>query len=645
MSIPDRDAEWLEADGLGGFASGTVGGIRRRRYHAWLLADTRDGRYVLVNGCDAWIETPVGTLPISTQRYLQHVETPHGGEQLRRFHCDPWPTWEFRIADRVTIRQELFVPREQPGVAVRWTCIGSAKGVKLHVRLFLSGRDYHATHHRNGDFNFQPTTDGPRLIWRPYPSLPAIVVDSNGEYSHYPLWYENFQYESERKRGLDDVEDLASPGEFHWSLDDEPAVLLIGTDQPIEADGHAAGSNADILTRYARLEHVERRRRGRLGGLGQAIESYLVRRSGRSTIIAGYPWFTDWGRDTFIAIRGLCLASHRTETARGILLAWAETVSRGMLPNRFPEGGDDPEFNAVDASLWYVVAVSDYLRAVAGTTLEDPVVQARLVHAAESIVSGYAAGTRFGIRADDDGLLACGEPGVQLTWMDAKVGDWVVTPRIGKPVEVQALWLNALAFAGRFRPHWRQLAEQAQQSFAQRFWNPGTGCLYDVVDADHRSQLVDPSIRPNQIFAVGGLPRMCLDGQQARSVVDVVEQHLLTPLGLRTLSPEDSGYVGLYSGDRRARDAAYHQGTVWPWLIGPFVEAWLRVRGNTQQARLEARERFLPPFESHLRQAGLGHISEIADADPPHTPRGCPFQAWSLGEFLRMKADVLDVPS
>jgi predicted glycogen debranching enzyme len=243
---------------------------------------------------------------------------------------------------------------------------------------------------------------------------------------------------------------------------------------------------------------------------------------------------------------------------------------------------------------------------------------------------------------DSDGLLAAGVPGVQLTWMDAKVGDWVVTPRIGKPVEVQALWLNALWIVGQIDSRWNEIFERGRAEFERRFWNASLGFLFDMVDVDHRSGATDSLIRPNQIFAVGGLPLALLDGERARSIVGVVEHHLLTPPGLRTLAPGSSGYTPHYVGTLRDRDAAYHQGTVWPWLAGPFAEAWLRVRGNTPGARDEARRRFLPPLEAHLNAAGLSHISEITDAEPPFTPRGCPFQAWSLGEFLRLKYDVLD---
>jgi predicted glycogen debranching enzyme len=366
----------------------------------------------------------------------------------------------------------------------------------------------------------------------------------------------------------------------------------------------------------------------------------VVRRGAGRTLVAGYPWFTDWGRDTFIALRGICLASKRLDLAGEILLEWASAVWDGMLPNRFPDRGDEPEFNAVDASLWYAVAVGEYLqlaRPPAG-------VRTRLEDAVRAILDGHVKGTRYGIRADADGLLAAGEPGVQLTWMDARIGERVVTPRIGKPVEVQGLWINALRLASGADEGWRRLAERAAASFGERFWNERAGCLYDVVDVDHVPGTADASLRPNQILAVGGLPHALLDGARARCVVDKVEAQLWTPLGLRSLAPHEAGYCGRYEGGPHERDGAYHQGTVWPWLAGPFVEAWLRVRGATPAARREARERFLTPLLAHLGEAGLSHVSEIADAEPPHAPRGCPFQAWSVGEALRLSLVVLAAP-
>jgi len=317
-----------------------------------------------------------------------------------------------------------------------------------------------------------------------------------------------------------------------------------------------------------------------------------------------------------------------------------------MLPNRFPDEGDAPEFNAVDASLWYVIAVQEYLEAAkaAGSSLACRFCGAPsgcLERAVLEILDGYAAGTRHGIRMDADGLLAAGVPGVQLTWMDAKVGDWVVTPRIGKPVEVQALWINALRIGARLDGRWAERFERARDSFAARFWNEEGGYLHDVVDVGHQPGTVDRTFRPNQVFAVGGLPYPVLAGDKARQLVDAVEARLLTPLGLRSLAPDDPAYIPRYAGGVRERDGAYHQGTVWPWLLGPFVEAWVRVRGGRATARDEARRRFLRPLLDHLTTAGLGHVSEVADGDTPHTPGGCPFQAWSVGEALRLDRVVL----
>jgi predicted glycogen debranching enzyme len=313
-----------------------------------------------------------------------------------------------------------------------------------------------------------------------------------------------------------------------------------------------------------------------------------------------------------------------------------------MLPNRFPDHGEAPEFNAVDASLWYVVAASELLNWEDGRlTIVSRDDRKAIETAILRIVAGYAAGTRFGIRMDEDGLLAAGIPGVQLTWMDARVGERVITPRIGKPVEIQALWLNALNIAGKLDPRWRAPFERGMHSFPERFWNDERGHLADVVDVDHVSGTRDDTCRPNQILAVGGLPIALVSGERARRVVECLEQCLLTPIGLRSLAPDESGYAPRYEGDSSTRDAVYHQGTVWPWLMGSFVDAWLCVRGNTEAARVEARSRFVEPLMSHLDEAGLGHVSEIADAEAPFVPRGCPFQAWSLGELLRVERALL----
>jgi len=646
----DGDAEWLEADGLGGFASGTVSGIRTRRYHALLLVATKPptGRYAMVQGLEAWVETASGSYALSCQRYAPDVVHPDGNQRLVDFEPDPWPRWIFGLEGRTQIEQELLVPYGRPAAVLSWRLRGPRRGARLFVRLLFSGRDVHALHHENPSFRFDPETRPGALAWRPYDGLPEVAVYSNAEYRHDPRWYRNFLYQEGRARGLDYIEDLASPGVLAWDLTSSRAVLMLAADTPA-AEGPGSGSPVPFeggeraQACLERLRAAERRRRGRFPTrLHRSADAYIVRRGAGKTIVAGYPWFTDWGRDTFISLRGLCLATGRLDEARAILLEWAGTVSQGMLPNRFVEEGEGPEFNSVDASLWYVIAVHDFLEASerAGRRV-PPRARKKLLGAVEAILSGYAAGTRYGIRLDRDGLLAAGEPGVQLTWMDAKVGDWVVTPRIGKPVEVEALWLNALRIGGASSARWNEVFERGLRSFGERFWNDSLGCLHDVVDPDHREGAADPSFRPNQIFAVGGLPLALVEGERGARIVEAVERRLLTPLGLRSLAPGEPGYQGRYEGGVLERDGAYHQGTVWPWLMGPFVEAWVRVRGGSAEAKREARERFIAPLLRHLDQAGIGHVSEIADGDPPHTPRGCPFQAWSLGELLRLEYRVL----
>jgi predicted glycogen debranching enzyme len=636
--------EWLEADGLGGFASGTAAGIRTRRYAALLLTATAPptGRVVLVNGFDAWVTTPSGRYAISSQHYGPDVTYPDGSSRISQFTTEPWPRWTFDLPDGTRVAQEILVPRDASAASVAWTLLSGTSPVTLEVRPFLSGRDYHSLHHENPDFRFDGTSlpEG-RLRFQPYASLPAITFRTNGSYEHGPEWYRYFLYIDERARGLDFSEDLASPGTLRFDLSQGDAVWLMA------AEGHeAALGGGSPEGAFEKLRASERERRAAFASrLERSADAYLVRRGSGQTVVAGYPWFTDWGRDTFIALRGLCLATGRLDEAGHILVEWAGQVSEGMLPNLFPDGKIQPEFNSVDASLWYLIAVSEYFaaRAAAGRRVTGAE-RATLQNAFGEILTGYARGTRFGIRADTDGLLAAGVPGVQLTWMDAKVGDWVVTPRIGKPVEIQALWINALKIADSFTDMFRELMANATESFERRFFNEDSGCLYDVVDPDHRPGTSDPTFRPNQILAVGGLPFPLVTGERARRIVDAVEARLWTPLGLRTLAPDDPRYRGRYEGGPLGRDGAYHQGTSWPWLLGAFVDAWVRVRGGGADAIRSARARFFAPLEAHLDEAGLGHVSEIADGDAPHTPRGCPFQAWSVGEMLRLDRVVLAPP-
>jgi predicted glycogen debranching enzyme len=632
--------EWLEADGLGGFASGTVIGPRTRRYHALLLTSENGpaGRRLLVNGLDVSVETTAGTFALSAQHYQPGVTAPDGANREQTFSIEPWPCWEFALPDGTRVTQEIFVPHGLRATVVRWRLPKPTQGVTLRVQPFLSNRDYHALHRENAAFCFDAERLGEQVTWRPYAGAPAIHALANAGYTHEPQWYRNFLYAAERARGLDDTEDLARPGTFSWNLTRGEAVLVLAD---LSALGRLTENGRSIAPTAAALARREQKRRASFPSpLHRAADAYLVAKGPAHTIVAGYPWFTDWGRDTFIALRGLCLASGRLAEAHGILRQWAGALSEGMVPNRFPDHGDKPEFNAVDASLWFVVAAHEFLTAAARRRFKITLAERSLLQSAiATIVDGYAHGTRHHIKMADDGLLAAGEPGVQLTWMDAKVGDWVVTPRIGKPVEIQALWINALHIATHIAPQiWQPVLKTATASFHTRFWNKELGCLYDVVDVNHEPGRVDASIRPNQIFAVGGLPFTLLQGADAERIVACVEHHLLTPLGLRTLSPHDPAYRPRYEGGVVARDGAYHQGTVWPWLLGAFVEAWLNIHGSTPATRTEARQRFLAPLHRHLESAGIGHVSEIADGAAPHAPRGCPWQAWSLGELLRLEA-------
>jgi predicted glycogen debranching enzyme len=634
--------EWLEADGLGGFASGTVSGIRSRRYHALLLTATIPpaGRLVLVNGFNAAVETANGSYALSSQLYRPDVMHPGGARRISEFKPEPWPQWIYALEDGTKIQQEIFAVNGASLVVLSWRLLISSAGAILTVRPFLSGRDYHSMHHENSAFQFQPYNDGKRLVWHPYPGIPGIIALVNGEYLHQPDWYRNFVYEQERDRGLDFTEDLAAPGIFRFDLSKGEAALIFAA-EGFENDRLPADQAAEQLLLNFRA--AERKRRAKFATpLDRAADAYLVKRGNGKTIVAGYPWFTDWGRDSFISMRGLCLATERLDDARDILLEWSGVVSEGILPNRFPDQGDRPEYNSVDASLWYVIAVYEFLQAIKSRSgMVYQWQKKSLQKAAEAILNGYSQGTCYDIHMDHDGLLAAGVPGVQLTWMDAKVGDWVVTPRIGKPVEIQALWLNALWIGGQFSERWKELFARGTESFGARFWNEQGGYLYDVVDADHQQGKCDASFRPNQIFAIGGLPIALLEGKRARKIVEAVMRRLWTPMGLRSLAPGEPGYTPRYDGGVRDRDGAYHQGTVWPWLVGPFVEAWVRACGESAQAKREARQRFLAPLFEHLNRAGLGHVSEIADAEPPHTPRGCPFQAWSLAELLRLDRVVL----
>jgi predicted glycogen debranching enzyme len=452
------------------------------------------------------------------------------------------------------------------------------------------------------------------------------------------FWYRNFEYEAERQRGLDYREDLYSPLGLSFDLKANPGADIIASTEPLDARDAASYQEREIERRRAITEAAPIDD-ALIKQLMTAADQYIVSRGNGKTVIAGYHWFTDWGRDTMISLPGLTLVTGRSDITRSVLLEFVEHLDAGMLPNRCPDAGEAPEYNTVDATLWLFEAV----RKLIDYTDDYDFVQSNLYQRLVETIQWHARGTRYGIRADDDGLLASGAPGVQLTWMDAKVGDFVVTPRHGKAVEIQALWYNALrvmeGLGGRFgdtpnEARFSEMAVRARSSFNRLFWNEEAGCLYDVVNGDFR----DASIRPNQIFAVS-LEHSMLSRGRAKRVVERVERELFTPYGLRSLARGDQSYRPRYEGDIWSRDTAYHQGTVWAWLLGPFITAYLKVN-STKRAAARASE-WLTSFEQHLRDAGLGQVSEIFDAEAPHEPRGCIAQAWSVAEVLR--ASVEDV--
>jgi predicted glycogen debranching enzyme len=473
---------------------------------------------------------------------------------------------------------------------------------------------------------------------QPYADLPRLyLVHQANEIETQGGWYYNFEYDVERERGLDFQEDLFQPLTLRANLTEGRSFAVIASTEPHQARKAHELRRLEVARRE-RIAVASPSREPLVRALTQAADQFIVRRGDLKTVIAGYHWFGDWGRDTMIALPGLTLTTGRIDVAKSILLAFARHVDQGMLPNLFPDAGETPEYNTVDATLWFFEAI----RALTAKTGDYGFVRENLYPVLCDIIEWHVRGTRYGIRMDDDGLLNAGEPGVQLTWMDAKVGDWVVTPRYGKPVEIQALWYNALRILQDFAEQigdqsasqrYGAMAAKAGQNFHELFWNEAAGCLYDVVRGEAR----DASVRPNQIFAVS-LPYPILSAGKAGLVVAVVERELLTPVGLRSLARSDSQYRPRYEGSPLSRDGAYHQGTVWPWLLGPFVTAYLRVHNSSSEARQQATQ-WLRSFGAHLEDAGLGQVSEIFDADPPHRPRGCVAQAWSVAELLRVAVD------
>lgn len=647
-----RTTEWLEADGLGGFSSGTVDGVRTRRHHAVLLSSpfASSTPLVLVNGFDAWLDLPDGSVALTSQHYAPDVIHPDGASRIVAFESEPWPRWTLRPTDGVDIVHEVFVSPGRSVVALSWRLWNvpvrrhrSAGPALLRVRPFLSGRAMDALHRENPEFHFDAAHDQGCVTWHPYEPLPAVTALANGTYTHAPEWYRNFQYEGERALGWEHVEDLASPGEFAFDLTRGEAVLLFAAGTADEALAALPGRGAPeaALSELRRAER--RRRRPEHSRLETAAEAYVVSGDDRPGILARYPGRPEVSRETLAAVRGLCLATGQLDDARAILLDAADVMTAAIAP---AENAPPARFEQADLPLWFMLDVFEFLGAVERRNRRLGARQRkRLLDTVSLLLDWCADGGDAGLRLDEDGLLAVGTPGSAPTWMDARLDGRPVTPRVGKPVEIEALWLNVLRFAAEVWPRWDEVYAHGVAGFRQRFWDPDAGYLADVVDVDHEPGTRDLRFRPNQLFAVGGLPFMVLEDERGRRLVEQVESRLWTRLGPRTLAPGEPDYAGMCEGDARARAGAMHQGAAWPWLAGAFIEAWVRTNGGTHAARAEARARFLHPLVRHLDEAGLGHVSEMADGEAPNAPRGCPFHALAVAELLRAQRGVLAEPT
>jgi predicted glycogen debranching enzyme len=628
--------EWLVTNGIGGYASGTVAGVLTRRYHGLLVAALQPpvGRTLLLTKLDE-IATYAGQpYPLFANRWAQGDVEPCGFHHLQRFHLEgAIPVWTFACADAL-LEKRVWMETGANTTYIRYHLARASGPVDLHLKAIVNHRDHHAnTRAGERDLDVDPIDHGLRVI-APDSDVALNLRSDSAQATLDPVWYRGYHLALEAYRGLNPVDDNLYAGCFRATLQPGDSVTLVASTSPDPAlDGAAAlaerRSYEEALLAQSGMDDAP----ASIRHLVLAADQFVVRRplpddAGGRSVIAGYHWFSDWGRDTMIALPGLALTTGRADVAARILRTFTHFVDRGMLPNRFPDRGESPEYNTVDATLWFFEAI----RATHAATDDDDLLR-DLFPVLQEIVDWHVRGTRYGIGVDPaDGLLRAGEPGVQLTWMDAKVDDWVVTPRTGKPVEINALWYNALRcmadFAhrlGKSPDRYEELADQARAGF-DRFWNDAAGHCYDVLNGPSGD---DPALRPNQLFAVS-LPHSPLTPEQQRAVVDTCARHLLTAHGLRSLAPHDPAYIGRYGGGRHQRDAAYHQGTVWGWLIGPFVTAHLRVHRDPARARS-----FLAPLLHQLVSHGAGSLSEIFDGDPPFTPRGCIAQAWTVAEVLR----------
>jgi len=632
--------EWLIANELGAYASSTAVGCNVRRYHGLLVAAALPpgGRIVALSTVMEQLTVGETDYYLATNEFAD-VFSPLGVTHLAEFRNDVCPTFVFR-AGGVELIKEILLAEQANAVAVRYRLSGQTATLRLWP--FTALRDFHQLRkvHQANQMDFGEADRGAVVHDRLQSDHAVHLISHEGRFCPKPQWWYNFQYRLDLSRGQDGFEDLYTPGCFACELSPGQSVQLTASMDECPLVDFEEG----VSRRRARLARLA----GSAGAsadetarhLAVATDAFVVQRTRplprpSATILAGYHWFADWGRDAFVALPGLLLCTGRFKQAREVFRTFAHGIRDGMVPNRFDEYDPTAHYNSIDASLWFIVAAERYAAATGDMDFWARTLQP----ACNTILTAYREGTRFGIHQDADSLLTGGSPQTQLTWMDAALGEEVITPRHGKAVEVNALWHSAhRILADRCRQSDPALADQAAEqahriagAFAQTFWNDQAGCLYDCVNDDGP----DASIRPNQLLAVS-LPHSPLSAPRQGSIVRVVSEKLLTPVGLRTLSPEDPRYRSRYGGSWESRDRAYHQGTVWAWLIGPFVEAYLKTADDKELALARARQ-MLSGFDDHLRRAGLGFVSEIFDAEAPHRPRGCVAQAWSVGEVLRAK--------
>ena len=654
------DKEWLVTNGLGGYASGSLAGVITRGFHGYLVAalPTPLGRIMMLNDLIERVDLPDGSsIQLSGEERVNAPLKTQGAEYLEEFRLeDGGPVWVYRFGELLLEKRVLMV-HGQNTVHVNYR-LKNGDGITLTLRPSINFRPHEAPVSTPvaGNYAFTVIEDTFEISSQTnIPSLRLMLHGRNKSLTMDRTRFEEIIYRIEESRGYAARGDLWSPGYFSVLLTPEDDVTLIASAESWEAIRAVSpefAKNAEIVRRKRLLASATCVPNNSVAAeLVLAADQFIIVPEGRGddslranaagddvrSIIAGYPWFTDWGRDTMITLEGLTLTTGRHTEAGYILRTFAHYVRHGLIPNMFPEGRDEGLYHTADATLWFFHAIAKYLEAS-----EDHLFLAQMLPQLEEIIRFHLRGTDFGIRVDPaDGLLTQGAPSYQLTWMDAKVEDWVVTPRRGKAVEINALWHNALCCmqewlrregesgkADEMKDH----AQRCFDSFQKRFWYPDGGYLYDVVDGEQGD---DPALRPNQLFAIS-LDFPVLAKEKWAPVIECVRQDLLTPVGLRSLAPRDKNYKAEYFGSLRDRDAAYHQGTVWPWLIGPFIDAWLKLH----QDELDQAENFLSGFDKLLNKSAVGSIGEIFDAEPPYIHRGCVAQAWSVAEILRSHVKI-----